>query len=322
MFTDVHDSEFSLHVRSSNSSCHKLTGAALFPGRVSAQLGTLIQYGHGYSLVVAKGLLYVAGGFVDDGTHNTLPAEGCEFFKYDPDRNQWSSLPPMLMEIGDCYPLLVEFDGYIYAVGSSSERYESCDARRYHIECRKWETIAPMIHNLNDISGVVYNGFLLVAGSCVQYAYEDYRSQLPTRGVNLYVFAFDPKKNAWNVAYQARVPNDCVPENIIRYIGQYPVQIFMHKGECYFQSIKYERDRYMAKVEEIILDCDDDSPSISLGEEVDQVKTFGALLGDEDVVTPGQFMIFDKRKMKLSLMQRCSLPHNKKRPFIKAQEMW
>lgn len=316
MFTEVQATRVSLHIRQ-NGCCYDLHQCDAFPGRVSSQLEVLHGYGHGYSLLVTGGQVYVAGGLGD--ATQTVPPPRFGFYKYDPEINEWSSLPPM--EIADCYPLLVEMDGYIYAIGSSSQRYSSLDVRRFNIASRKWQTVRSLFHNLNDLSGVAYSGYLLVAGSEQPegdpFTYFGH--------LHVYVFAYHPEKNSWTIAYQCRVSPGMIPSHL-RPIHQYPIRIFMHEEDCYFQGIKFDDEqlKLTVKVEEVILECKDNKPFLILGEEVDQMETFGALLEDEDAVNSSQLMTFDTRKMRLSLRSPypCTLPHNMQDPFKKAQKGW
>ena len=327
MFTEIQATRLTLHVRM-DGRCYDLHQCDTFPGRVSSQLEVLHGYGHGYSLLVTGGQVYIAGGLGD--ATRTRPPPRFGFFKYDPEMNKWSSLPPM--EIADCYPLLVEMDGYIYAIGSSPQRYSSVDVRRFNIASRKWQTLRSLIHNLNDLSGVAYYGYLLIAGSDHQYSSCDGTVREGNHYVypgqaNVYVFAYHPEKNLWTTAYQSRVCPEMIPPNIpTMHLRQYPIRIFMHEGECYFLGIKLDTQelhvRLTVKVEEVILECKNGKPLLTLGEEVDQVETFGALLEDEDAVNLTHLMTFDKRKMRPSLQPTCTLPHNMKDPFKKAKKGW
>ncbi|XP_072015490.1 kelch-like protein 15 [Amphiura filiformis] len=327
-----------LHVRI-NKLCYKLSrSASLLAGTCPSNSLIILEHGNGLTLLSTGSHVYVAGGLGDEmavaqvahipyiylGNRQASdarcrpPSPRPGFFKYDPRSGLWVTLPPM--PVGLAYPALVELDGYIYAMGSSSPSYIDCyDVLRYKIATRQWKQICPLPKDLKGMSAVALNGYVLVAGSC-----------LKMRNVmSLFVLALNPKSCAWSVVYEANIPIlesfpsfMRIPPLLHRCIRQYPVQIFMHNDMCYFQSIKCEDERYEVQVEEVIWDCEDENPIITLGEEVDQEATFGDLLTNEDVVNLSQMLTFDKNLARMSRMSQCSLPHNKEDPFMKALDMW
>ncbi|XP_072015487.1 kelch repeat and BTB domain-containing protein 8-like [Amphiura filiformis] len=323
VYIEVRESEICLHTRT-NKRCYKLGRSTSFPGDCPSNPAIIQDRGNGVSLLVTGGQVYVAGGLGEDwileDDEHRAPSPRCGFYKYDPQRGVWVTLPPMPVALA--YPALVELDGYVYVIGSSSQKYfDSYDVLRFDIAARRWQQISPLPVNLNDMSAVALNGYILVAGSSVKGS-SSVRILGNVYVMRLFVLALDPKTCIWSVAYKARLP---IPEGIpadLGYIHQYPIQIFMHNGTCYFQSVKYENERYEIMVEEVIWDCIDGKPRITLGEEVDQALTFGALLKDEDVVNPSQMLTFDKNKVRLSYMPQCSLPHDKDEPFMKAIHSW
>ena len=299
---EVQSTTVRLHTRIDRN-CYELHQSTTFPGTCSTDLDIIHKHGHGFSALVALGQVYVAGG-VGDGY-----SPRCGFYKFDPHRGVWVILSPM--PVGLAYPAMVELGGYIYVMGSSSQKYyDSFDVLRFCDATRQWQQISPLPEKLSDMSAVALSEHVLVAGS-----YDCHRS---INKLKLCVFALNPKTCVWTVAYEAcvLVPSDRP------YIRQYPIQLFMYNGMCYFQSLKYTHGQYEVQVEEVHLDFIGGQPVVVLGEEVDQASTFGALLADEDVRS-SELLTFDKRKMKMVKMQsECSLQHNKAHPFFKAFQHW
>ena len=240
---------------------------------VTTDIDILHRYGHGYSVLAVAGDVYVAGGLQDERNNIGIPYPDSGFHKYDPDTNKWFTLPSM--PVPDCYPLLVEMDGCIYAIGSSSQRFDSTHARRYHIATKRWESIKPINLDLNDISGVACNGYLLVAGSNLvneRNAFGDHADGLYDQNLYVFVFAYDPINNQWTKVYQSYIPpfgvRALIPSLNHR---QHPVQIFCYDGSYYFQSVRYAMGYQYVKVEEVIFDSTNpESLLFMLGEEVER----------------------------------------------------
>ncbi|XP_072015489.1 kelch-like protein 32 isoform X2 [Amphiura filiformis] len=159
-----------LHVRI-DGVCHKLSrSASLLAGTCPSHRLIIQDHGNGLSLLSTGGQVYVAGGLSDDGAVTQYsPADGHVsfkppsprpgFLKYDLRSGLWVTLPPM--PVGLAYPALVELDGYIYAMGSSSQSYIDCyDVLRYEIATRQWKQICPMPEDLKDKADLllIYEG--------------------------------------------------------------------------------------------------------------------------------------------------------------------
>ena len=277
------------HIRQRNQRCYSINRMEKFPGICPTIPEVAYDFGHGYSLLVTGGQLYLAGGMdepnLDEaGDYLELPPALRGFFQFDPERNIWMTRPDMLAS--HCYPVLVELDGYIYAIGSSSGGHHTYEAERYNISSGCWQKITPLLYDLNISSGVAYNGYVFVAGS--------HYISISSWMIEC-ILAYNPNKNSWTSVYERRLSF----EEVRTLAGHYPVvEIMVHDGTMFFQSTNYSNGRCVVK--KVVLDCKGEIPKAFMGKEVDQVKTFGALLEEEDVVRPYQLLTFDKRKLGLS----------------------
>ena len=151
--------------------CYKLTRVPDFPNRLPFKENIELVY-EGYEVCVTDmGHLYAAGSYLpryfDDDSgesekHCKWTAEN-NFFRYDPEKNEWILLPPMPIAL--FYPLLKPLGDYLYAFCSESDRCESSNTMLRYCTLRKtWTVEADDLH-LSPTQVFAFRGNLLIKGT-------------------------------------------------------------------------------------------------------------------------------------------------------------
>ncbi|XP_072021784.1 kelch-like protein 32 isoform X2 [Amphiura filiformis] len=281
IYTDeVEDSALFIEC-TTNTGCFKLTQLADIPNKCPYHSQEDEEYyDHGFrAFVTDTGHLYVAGANGNPPTDD--PEEEAEhmkwvsennFFKYDWDKNEWIVLPPMPSI--QSLPILLQLDDYIYSIA-----YMECDIiptqiiQRFSLSHQTWERISGHKLNLVVQSAAVIGGYILFLGFLQQFV------------------LYKPEQNKWFEM------SGSVHETV-RYITErsYKRQyLLVHKGICYFVHIpKYiEGDVCDIKVIRLACNFNNNEPTVTFAERVDEMETFGTYAGYLNL----PLFTFDKRKL-------------------------
>ncbi|XP_072025710.1 kelch-like protein 15 isoform X3 [Amphiura filiformis] len=234
--------------------------------------------GYGFQTLVVGNQFYVAGGYKFELDVDGQPNPERHFLKYNFETNKWTVLPSML---GNHFvPELVELDGYIYAISTTTDRRSSDSVERFSIVNEEWEMVSPLINSLCNVRGLSCNGCIFVTG---KDRYEDK------------CMMYKPTENMW------------IPAVIILKEKEVELPLFnikwfaVYKNACYcLRRASYERYR-KRQVQRVICNVESEVPSITLADPVDEDKIFGF-----DVMPfwpHPQFATFDKCKLGGSLCE-------------------
>ncbi|XP_072021049.1 kelch repeat and BTB domain-containing protein 2-like isoform X2 [Amphiura filiformis] len=260
------DSMISLKCRT-ETACYKLTKLADVPDKFphfdpkDSDTGIAV-------LVSDTGNLYAAGGNDDWLRISSKPTEIVQdirkwisennFFKYNSEKNEWSVLPPMPHVL--MYPLMIQCDDYIYAMGESRSA-GNIMMERYSISSSTWELI---------------DGDL---------------SLMPTSAVSVnngqYIFISDYDMNQFAVYKPAK--NELLDVDVDANLDRY---VIFCDNVCYLVTEGNEQEP-KNKVNRCMYDFDSDRPTIVFAEAVED-KSLD--LKRSFPPTPFPFT-FDKRKL-------------------------
>ncbi|XP_045193063.2 kelch-like protein 26 [Mercenaria mercenaria] len=117
-----------------------------------------------FGITVTKNKLFVIGGcYNDDHMEEFIHGYG---FCYDPAKNKWEMVPPMLME--RCRFYLGSVQNRLYAIGgdpsASTGTAEFAQCECYDIETKRWQPIAPLPGNRMEHAGTAVEDSLFVSG--------------------------------------------------------------------------------------------------------------------------------------------------------------
>ncbi|XP_072021783.1 uncharacterized protein [Amphiura filiformis] len=276
---DVEDSTLFIEC-TTNTGCYKLTQLADIPNKSPYHSEEDPDYVHGFKVfVIDTGHLYVAGANENPPTDD--PEEEAEhikwasennFFKYDWDKNEWIILPPM--PTIHLLPILLQLDDYLYSIAFMEFAHVQI-IQRYSLSHQTWERIL-LGHQLNFSisSAVVIGGYILFVGFYQQFV------------------LYKPEQSKWyKVSVSVHETVRYVTKN--RRCSTQCLQV--HKGICYLVQIPRYNEGDVCGNEVIRLACnfDNDEPTVTFAEIVDEMETFGTYVR----CLARQLFTFDKRKL-------------------------
>jgi N-acetylneuraminic acid mutarotase len=115
-------------------------------------------------ITVTKNKLYVIGGcYNDDHMEEFIHGYG---FCFDPAKDKWEIIAPMLME--RCRFYLGSVQDKLYAIGgdpsASTGTAEFAQCECYDLESKRWQPIAPLPGNRMEHAGTVLDGNIYISG--------------------------------------------------------------------------------------------------------------------------------------------------------------
>ena len=199
--------------------------------------------------------------------------------------NEWCVLQPMLET--HCEPVLVELDGYIYAIGNTDSRDEQLSSNkveRYSIASGEWQVCAPLIQVIvTKVRALACNGRIFVIGIDI----EKDAIEVPTYMV------YNPLSNEW------------IGGNVIKNFADLDSTYSTFRWFGLYQNVWYllRLDYKLGYlVHRVTCNLESDKPTITIGPPVDDLAHFGSQ------GNPPQYLTFDKRKLG---MQKCDDPNHK-----------
>ena len=199
------------------------------------------QYTRKHSYIVVNEELYAAGGYYPSPESTTSFKMTGSFTKYDPDTNKWIALSRVKTQRVGC--LLVESDGYIYALGDGREGDGKSDSttimEKYNIKENKWTSAQSMPVFSNHKCAVGFKSWVVV-----------------NVGHQLYIYKLGKGWRRQEIAGKELLS----PIQLLQaYKTKHPPVLMVHDNRCYYIMYNKQASGGLPVVRELIFNETDDA---------------------------------------------------------------